>query len=652
MWIRTICFLAFLLAASCLTAQTFKAYLKAAEQAEQRADHQAAVQYIGEALALRPDEAALTVRYADAALRFHAYGLAEQHYLKVVEGPDADRHPTALLGLGKAYQRLGQYDKAIGYLQAYSKHRGAAAKLQAEAQRLLQQCQWARGQQPEEEWQLSHLGRSVNTPYSEFAPLLRGDTLYYSSLRYERDEDDYKPARKIAKLLHRKGEGRGRPMRRGFNDDKQHTAHTAFSLDGRRIYYTLCDYVNASEIRCQLVYREQDRRGRWSSKFTPLPPAINQAERTATHPAIGYDSLAQSEVLFFAAQQPGQGMDLFQVLIDTAGQFGEPMPLAGLNTEQDDMTPFFHTPTQTLYFSSEGHLGFGGLDLFFALREGEGWSSPQNMGAPVNSSYNDLYLSFSEDPHRGVLSSNRPGTYYLDEDSKACCNDLYDLRYVPPAPPPEVALEKEDSLVVTPEPKLPVLPKVPSTLQDFLPLALYFDNDEPDRRTRRTSTKRTYGETYEDYAARRSEYQQAFAGPLSGERREEAELAVDQFFDEEAQRGYDLLNRFCEILLQRLSQGDTVEIFLKGYTSPRAKRDYNLALSQRRISSVRNHFRSHQDGVFLPFLEQSQLLLSERPFGEAEASDTVSDVLDDLRNSVYHPDAARERRVEIVEIRD
>ena len=118
------------------------------------------------------------------------------------------------------------------------------------------------------------------------------------------------------------------------------------------------------------------------------------------------------------------------------------------------------------------------------------------------------------------------------------------------------------------------------------------------------------------------------------------------------EKGNDFLGKFSQILLKRLEQGDTVEIFMKGYTSPRAKRDYNLALSKRRISSVRNHFRTYQNEIFLPFLDSGQLMLSERPLGEAEAANTISDALDDLRNSIYHPDAARERRVEIVEIRD
>ncbi|MBK6620692.1 MAG: hypothetical protein IPG32_07395 [Saprospirales bacterium] len=194
------------------------------------------------------------------------------------------------------------------------------------------------------------------------------------------------------------------------------------------------------------------------------------------------------------------------------------------------------------------------------------------------------------------------------------------------------------------------MPLEPQTLEDFLPLALFFDNDEPDKRTQRTSTRKTYGETFERYMVRKKEYLEEYGDPLGEDERALADEHMDSFFEEEVRKGYDHLQRFSEILLERLEKGDRVEIFIKGYTSPRAKSEYNLSLGQRRISSVRNHFQAHKSGVFRPFLESGQLRITERSFGETLASREVSDELEDLRNSVYSIGAARERRVEIVEI--
>lgn len=634
-----------------LPGQTFKAFVKAGDEALARQDYQAALQHYSGALALRPETPPVSLKYAQVALRFHAYQQAAAQFQKVLDSAQGDRFPEALLGLGEVCQHTGDYDQAVGYFTAFLKRPGLAPEDRDKAERMLQQCRWALRQTADTLIQVSHLGRSVNTDYSEFAPLLHNDTFYYSSFRYEREEDDYDPPRRITKVLYRKGQSRGRPLRRGFNDDQLHTAHTAFSPDGKRVYFTVCDYVNASEIRCQMGYRERDSRGRWERKVTFLPNAINRKGKTATQPSLGYDSTAQTTVLFFVQESDAGDLELFRADVDTAGQVGAPVALSALNTAQDDLTPFFHTPTQTLYFSSAGRDNFGGYDVFRSRRTAEGWAPPVNLGLPVNSSYNDLYYSLTEDTTLAFLASNRTGAYYLDDDFEACCNDLYAVQYLLPAPDTPALTE----VPVTPEPVQPGIPEpepVPNTLQDFLPLALYFDNDEPDKRTRRTTTQRTYGETYEDYAARKPEYLDRFADQLQAELREEATYAVEAFFEEEVDKGFLFLGRFSEILLQRLESGDTVEIFMKGYTSPRAKKDYNLALSKRRISSVRNHFRTYEGGVFLPYLEDGQLILSERPFGEATASNTVSDALEDLRNSIYHPDAARERRVEIVEIKD
>ena len=116
--------------------------------------------------------------------------------------------------------------------------------------------------------------------------------------------------------------------------------------------------------------------------------------------------------------------------------------------------------------------------------------------------------------------------------------------------------------------------------------------------------------------------------------RDEAEAGLEEFFEEKVRRGHDYLLLFSDILLKRLEAGEDVEIFIKGFTSPRAKSNYNLALGQRRVSSVKNHFRSHLDRVFKPYLDSGQLKLTERSFGETTASTSISDDLNDQRNSI------------------
>jgi tetratricopeptide (TPR) repeat protein len=636
-------------ATATLTGQSLKAYKKASEEALADKNYQAALHYYQEALEIAPDDMGLWFQYGKLAVHFNAYNEAEQALKKVYEHKDVSRFPETPYLLGIAYKSRGRYDEAAAYFQAYL-HQTNRRSYTAQATKELEDCRWAKtDQQVDERWKVEHMGRRFNTPYSEFAPVKVGDTLYYSSFRYEKEGDDFDPQRKVSKLLYQKGRGRGRPLTRGFNPDTILTAHAAISTNGQRIYFTRCQYINASEIRCKLVYKSKDKRRRWESKTHELPDTVNLKGYTATQPSVGYDSTAGAEVLYFASDRPGGkgGMDLWKVYL-FEDSTGIPQALDHINTEVDELSPFFHTPSQSLYFSSAGHPSYGGYDIYQATSIGK----PVHLPAPVNTSYNDVYFSLNADGLSGYLASNRPESRYLDEDLQACCNDIFSFSYVLPEPAPIPGAP--DTVETPPVVQItdpPSKENPPAKLEDFLPLALYFDNDEPDRRTRKTSTDKTYTETYQAYIKKQEEYEAAFTAPLDAALQEEALDAIDTFFDQDVEKGFVWLGRFSEILLEKLQAGETVEIFLKGFTSPRAKKAYNLALSQRRISSVRNYFDGYQEGIFRTYLDEGQLIISERPFGEAEASSQVSDALEDLRNSIYHPDAARERRVEIVEIK-
>jgi outer membrane protein OmpA-like peptidoglycan-associated protein len=396
---------------------------------------------------------------------------------------------------------------------------------------------------------------------------------------------------------------------------------------------------------------------------------------TTTQPSIGFDEATQGPVLWFASDRPGgKGkLDLWSLPLDTNFFCPCNLPLPGkkfaylphfqapenadaLNTAENDGTPFFFAPTQKLYFSSDGWPGLGGYDIFTADKKGHSFTPPQNAGPGLNTSFNDLYFFLKADGQNGYLSSNRPGSYYIDEKTKAACHDIFSFKIpLPEKPAPPKPTDSIPSLVEkVPEPP-PALPELPSVvvpkLIDFNGLPLYFDNDEPDKRTRRTTTAKTYEETAQIYLDRQNEYRERFAGTKDGTKAEAAEQAIDDFFELELRKGYDQLGQLCDLLLVHLQNGEAIEVFIKGFTSPRAESDYNLNLGKRRISSVRNHFEAWSEGALKSYLKAGTLKITETSFGETTARATVSDRIKDERNSIYHPDAARERRVEIVEVR-
>ncbi|MBI1225525.1 MAG: hypothetical protein GC192_09850 [Bacteroidetes bacterium] len=641
-------FLAFAAVVS-LTAQSAKAFEKAGDKAFAEKDFYTAFVHFRDAMERSPEEVGLWFKYAEVTRQFNAFEEAEKYYTKVANSQEVFRYPLALFWLGQVKKTLGKYQEAYEDFEAFLKNSTESDYYSQWANEELNSCRWAIADPvgPNDKIvRVEHLDKKINTPYSEFGAVQVGNTTYYSSYRFDFPSDKNTPERKLSKLLTSENLAKGRIMGRDFNDDKKLTAHTTFSSDRNRIYFTVCEYVNSSDIRCEIFYRDKDKRGRWEKTPVKLPEIINKKGFTTTQPSLGFDSVSQKTVLYFVSDRPGGKGKLdiwFCELVKD--KFMEPKNLEFLNTPENDISPFFHDASQTLFFSSDGRGGLGGYDVFES-KKSESWGDVRNLGKPVNSSYHDIYYSLDDNAKSGFVSSNRPGSFYLDPNNKSCCHDIFRVIYeekkdsTASTSPPEIA--------INPTPALPTFEK----LEDFLPLALFFDNDEPDKRTNRTTTKKTYAETFEKFYPRKSDFIKQYTKPITNEEEvDDATIRISDFFEEDVKTGFDHLGLFSEILLKRLQDEERVEIVIKGYTSPRAKSDYNDFLAQRRISSLRNQFEQWRSGIFQPFLKSGKLVISEAPFGESQAASGISDDLFDERNSIYSVGASRERRVEIIEVK-
>lgn len=188
-------------------------------------------------------------------------------------------------------------------------------------------------------------------------------------------------------------------------------------------------------------------------------------------------------------------------------------------------------------------------------------------------------------------------------------------------------------------------------LNIYLPLMVYFDNDIPEAYRDVLKTNMTYSQAFDLFVLKQYDFVDSYSAGLKDEERTLAIQRVKDFFLSDVNGGYDRLHRFFSVMVESLSQGKSFEISLKGYASPRADTKYNLALSQRRVSSMQNEIRAYKKGIFLPYIDNGQLKITELAFGESLAPDNVSDALYDQRNSIFSPEASRERRVEIVEIK-
>ena len=205
-----------------------------------------------------------------------------------------------------------------------------------------------------------------------------------------------------------------------------------FSADFAEMVYTQCGSPDKRmDDACQLLYRYREPDGSWSEaeQLNFFGDSVNIG-----HPAFSPDA---QRLYFSAAGDPEGygGADLYYVKQTDEG-WGSPINLGPtINTERNEVFPYVHRD-ETLYFSSDGHPGLGGLDIWTTTEIRKKWQRPENMGYPVNSGADDFGVVIvnrkkpSEDTLlMGYMSSSRPGGRGSD--------DLYRfiLKKAPPPPP-------------------------------------------------------------------------------------------------------------------------------------------------------------------------------------------------------------------------
>jgi len=268
---------------------------------------------------------------------------------------------------------------------------------------------------------LENAGREVNTPNSEYSPAYGpgGDLYFVGFNNKEIVVVDEKNLLRFAQVF-KSGKGdRGwkkpEPLGEKINRPDAQIINVAFSPKDNRVYITQ-GVLEGNVISDAKIYVAAGTDGAANEV-----KGIN-GNYIAKHPAVG--ELFGREVLYFSSNMPGGfgGFDLYYATRTGDGEYGAPVNLGDkINTPGNEETPFFRDGT--LYFSSDGNPTFGGYDLFFTVWDGTSWSAPANMGAGYNTSVDDQSLSLDAEGYKGFLTSNRAGGRSLR--SKTCCDDIY-----------------------------------------------------------------------------------------------------------------------------------------------------------------------------------------------------------------------------------
>ncbi|MEZ4986126.1 MAG: hypothetical protein R2795_13990 [Saprospiraceae bacterium] len=413
-------------------AQPMSEWINAADKAFEKGDYYSAKEYYNVALKYDSTRMDLWYKMGESAQFHTAFNVAQQAYEKVSSSSMRDSFPLLDFRKAQVLQHKGHYRAAASLFQEFlSKDLAVASEILDEAERNRINSEWASDMVNRPvETTVRHLGQQVNSPYSDFAPYYKNDTLYFSSLRYQIKKDTVLPRRSLSRILLQPSQDvDASKLDSKINEDNNIVAHTAFDHKGETVYFTLCDYKKGSiEFKCDIYCAAVDSKGQWGA---PKRLPVNDAVATTTHPSIGRDPFTGHEYLYFSSDRSGGkgGMDLYKTQLLGAGLCGAVEPLDELNTEGNDISPFFYSPTQVLYFSTDGRLTFGGYDIYRSNFNGRGWDRPTNMGSPVNSSYNDMDYSRFTQKKLAYFASNRPDSLaiFWDDTKDACCNDIYSV---------------------------------------------------------------------------------------------------------------------------------------------------------------------------------------------------------------------------------
>lgn len=202
-------------------------------------------------------------------------------------------------------------------------------------------------------------------------------------------------------------------------------ANFAFNDAGNKVYYSICDYANGWTQSCEIYVSDIDQNGNLTNE-TKIGEAVNQIGSSNTQPYPGIHLTSGKEGLYFVSDRPGGsgGRDIWFSAMEN-NTYTSASPVKEINTDKDEITPFYHKASSTLYFSSEGREGYGGMDVYSIPS-----SSPDItlLPPPVNTSMNDMYYYVNPEGTQGYLTSNRTGFYNQFTSYEACCMDIYTVK--------------------------------------------------------------------------------------------------------------------------------------------------------------------------------------------------------------------------------
>jgi outer membrane protein OmpA-like peptidoglycan-associated protein len=270
--------------------------------------------------------------------------------------------------------------------------------------------------------EIERLGQEINSQYDDYAPVITADggVMYFTSRRPFSEKEikrNRESTEHIYEAIFDEKDSvwlEAEPLKEPINLPKRHNSNIAISNDGQRLLkYQDDGYGNGD------IYETYLMGNKWSD-----PVSLGKSINSDDHESSASIAPDGRTIYFVSNRKEGSqgGRDIWRSQLKADGKWGKAENLGSIiNTKDNEEAVFIHPDGKTLYFSSEGHDGIGGYDIFKSTFEDGMWSKPENLDAPINSKKDDLFF---------VLAANGKKGYYATSRMDGV-KDIYEIRFIP-----------------------------------------------------------------------------------------------------------------------------------------------------------------------------------------------------------------------------
>ena len=384
---------------------TDKAAKKAWEKAEKLSGSEK-IKALGEVIKQYPDFHEAIFSQGIALIQSEIFSAAGARFEKVYE-LCPDYSPYTWFYLGSIYYGGEKYAEAIPYLEKVTKYDGDLKlkdKDYEEAKSMLKTAKATLDITSKAvEYNPIPL-KNVCTQFDEYTANLSPDNEWLYFIRKVPDNKSSLGFREIFMESENKTWvfDAGRELPPPFNMSHNNGA-ASITADNKTMYFVVCQ--NNEYKACDIWYSE--RKGISWTNMTPVLGKLNKGTDWDSQPSVSFDG----KELYFVSDRPGGygGSDIYVSRKMPDGTWSEAQNLGPvINSDKNELTPFLHSDSKTLYFSSKGHNSLGGYDIFFSRQNPDGsWTKPKNLGSPINTKDDEVSFFVSLDGKRGFFSSDK-----------------------------------------------------------------------------------------------------------------------------------------------------------------------------------------------------------------------------------------------------